>query len=196
MFGPTTDDNRWTSTVAAAVPNDGIWRNYEFSIAESDLTFVPRVASATTYDQLIADVVRVMLRHDSGSPSSRGSAIAATLGIDNVRLVAPLLPGDGNLDGVVDGLDYLLWASTFGDDPAADPPGAPENGDYNVDGVVDGLDYLVWAGNFGQSVSATAVPEPGTGVPEPGTGVLLIMGAAMLFSQRSRRGKLGAVNLE
>ncbi|MEZ6072787.1 MAG: choice-of-anchor Q domain-containing protein [Pirellulales bacterium] len=63
---------------------------------------------------------------------------------------------DGNLDGVVDGLDYLIWATHFDDDPALDPPGAPRNGDYNNDGVVDGLDYLVWATNFGATASPTS----------------------------------------
>ncbi|MCA9100001.1 MAG: hypothetical protein KDA63_02560, partial [Planctomycetales bacterium] len=64
----------------------------------------------------------------------------------------PPLAGDGNLDQAVDGLDYLLWAEHFGDDPTLDPPGAPLNGDYNDDGVVDGLDYIVWAENFEASV--------------------------------------------
>jgi hypothetical protein len=67
--------------------------------------------------------------------------------------------GDGNLDGMVDGLDYLLWAANYGDNPANDPPGSPGNGDYNDDGTVDGLDYLSWASNYGAG-SATAVPEP------------------------------------
>jgi hypothetical protein len=65
-------------------------------------------------------------------------------------------PGDGNLDGVVDGLDYLLWAVNFADDPAGDPPGAPLNGDYNDDGVVDALDYDVWAMHFEPPVAVPA----------------------------------------
>ena len=73
-----------------------------------------------------------------------------------IRLVAQL-PGDGNGDGWVDGLDYLLWAGNFGTHPGID--GSADDGDYNDDGWVDGLDYLLWAGNFGSHV-ATAVPEP------------------------------------
>ena len=72
-----------------------------------------------------------------------------------------LLLADGNLDGQVDGLDYLLWAQFFGDDPAQDPPGSPENGDYNNDGVVNGLDYLIWAGQFGAG-TAVAANTPAT----------------------------------
>jgi PhoPQ-activated pathogenicity-related protein len=91
-------------------------------------------------------------------------------------------PGDGNLDGVVDGLDYLLWAAAFGDNPAADPPGSPGNGDYNNDGMVDSLDYLVWAENYGTG-SAVAVPEP--------TGFALAMGAVVsaMCGGRRRRNK-------
>lgn len=74
--------------------------------------------------------------------------------------LAPNLPGDANSDGAVDGLDYLVWAENFGDNPAGDPPGSPANGDLNNDGAVDGRDYLVWAGNFGASASEVAVPEP------------------------------------
>jgi hypothetical protein len=69
-------------------------------------------------------------------------------------------PGDANGDGTVNGLDYLVWAANFGDDPADDPPGSPGNGDFDNNGVVNGLDYLVWAANFEPAEAATAVPEP------------------------------------
>jgi hypothetical protein len=95
---------------------------------------------------------------------------------DGVYFV-PTLPGDGNGDGVVDGLDYLLWAAAYGD-PPLDPPGSPGNGDYNDDGVVDGLDYLVWAGNYG-SQAASAVPEPGA---------FVLMSLAVVGLMTGRRG--------
>ena len=64
------------------------------------------------------------------------------------------LSSDGNLDGFVNGLDYLIWVSFFGDDPAQDPPGSPQNGDYNNDGVVNGLDLVLWASEFSPSEPA------------------------------------------
>jgi hypothetical protein len=88
------------------------------------------------------------------------------------------LPGDGDGNDVVDGLDYLLWAAAYGDDPAMDPPGSPENGDYNDDNVVDGLDYLVWASNFG---AGTAVA-----VPEPTSSALLFVGCVIGVCSRRR----------
>ncbi|MCA9100604.1 MAG: hypothetical protein KDA63_05630 [Planctomycetales bacterium] len=88
-----------------------------------------------------------------------GSLVDDSAGV--IYKIRARTPGDANDDGRVDGLDYLVWAEYFGDDPAEDPPGAPANGDLNFDGVVDGLDYLEWASNFGQGPNdALAVPEP------------------------------------
>jgi hypothetical protein len=92
-------------------------------------------------------------------------------GFELVVTSPPLLtPGDGNGDGHVDGLDYLIWAGFFGDDPAQDPPGSPENGDFDNDNIVGGLDYLMWAGNFGMG------PNDGLAVPEPSTCALAVFG--------------------
>ncbi|MCA9099762.1 MAG: hypothetical protein KDA63_01345, partial [Planctomycetales bacterium] len=77
-----------------------------------------------------------------------------------------LLIADGNLDGQVDGLDYLLWAQFYGDDVAQDPPGSPQNGDYNNDGKVDGLDYLVWAGQYGEGVAILPASQTASNTDE------------------------------
>ncbi|MCA9102014.1 MAG: PEP-CTERM sorting domain-containing protein [Planctomycetales bacterium] len=102
------------------------------------------------------------------------------LGDVTVELFAAALPGDANGDRAIDGLDYLIWAEAFGDDPAADPPGAPENGDFNGDTRVDGLDYLVWASNFGRG------PNNATAVPEPTAAILLLLGL-LTCTLRGRR---------
>ncbi|MEZ6073763.1 MAG: PEP-CTERM sorting domain-containing protein [Pirellulales bacterium] len=81
------------------------------------------------------------------------------------------LPGDGNGDGWVDGLDYLLWAGNFGTHPGSD-------GDYNDDGWVDGLDYLLWAGSFGDHTT--------TAVPEPSALFLLLCGLSVAVLRRRR----------
>ena len=91
-----------------------------------------------------------------------GRALLVDYTATELRLVTTYF-GDGNLDGKVDPLDYLLWAGNFGDDPSDDPPGAPANGDFNNDGRVNGLDYVLWAGNYGQGpIIAETVPEPTT----------------------------------
>jgi hypothetical protein len=52
------------------------------------------------------------------------------------------LLGDANLDGFVDGLDFIIWNSNkFTATPAWTA------GDFNADGVVDGQDFIVWNTN-------------------------------------------------
>lgn len=66
------------------------------------------------------------------------------------------LPGDANLDRVVDGQDFNIWnASRF------QASGFWTQGDFNFDGLVDGSDFNLW--NSNKFTSAIIVPEPGIG---------------------------------
>lgn len=69
-----------------------------------------------------------------------------------------ILPGDYNLDGVVDGSDRQTWADSFGNSVAT----AGEGADGNFDGRVDAADYTVWRDHLGSmsNSSTHAVPEP------------------------------------
>ena len=63
--------------------------------------------------------------------------------------------GDANLNGVVDGQDFLLWnAAKFTSTLRWD------NGNFNGDGTTDGLDFLLWNANKFTSSDVAAVPEP------------------------------------
>ena len=54
----------------------------------------------------------------------------------------PFLEGDANLDGVVDGQDFIVWnANKF------TAVAAWCSGDFTADGVVDGQDFIVWNAN-------------------------------------------------
>lgn len=74
-------------------------------------------------------------------------------------LGGPYRPGDANLDGVVDGADFILWnghkfSSTLHWD----------RGDFNGDGFADGSDFILWNANkFTSSDGVSYVPEPSTG---------------------------------
>ena len=82
----------------------------------------------------------------------RSVAGAANLGPGISYLVA-----DANLDGVVDGLDFILWNDNKFTDIAA-----WSHGDFNADGVIDGVDFIEWNDNKFQNAadSPQAVPEP------------------------------------
>ncbi|GEM_PF-2463262 len=86
----------------------------------------------------------------------------------------PLLESDHDLDGDVDGRDFLIWQRNHGT--------ANCNGDANSDNLVDGVDLGVWHTQYGSFVSplvaAVAVPEPYS---------LTLMGAMLLTCVSRRR---------
>jgi hypothetical protein len=96
-----------------------------------------------------------------------------------------LLAGDYDADGDVDGNDYAVWRSTFGNS-TGNPPA-----DGSGNGVVDAADYVVWRKNLGASVHA------GTGsgadaIPEPASTIVLFQAVTVtamstLFRRRSAR---------
>ena len=63
----------------------------------------------------------------------------AIAGAANLPSGNPYLLGDANLDGVVDGQDFLVWNNNKFTSVAA-----WSAGDFNADGVVDGQDFLIW----------------------------------------------------
>lgn len=72
---------------------------------------------------------------------------AKAFGNNMIKLGASLwgmIPGDGNRDGFVDGLDQTIWINQNGSDGYL-------AGDYNGDGFVDGLDQTIWILWNGQS---------------------------------------------
>ncbi|HUS48008.1 MAG TPA: right-handed parallel beta-helix repeat-containing protein [Phycisphaerae bacterium] len=92
------------------------------------------------------------------------------------------VPGDANVDGMVDGADYTLWADHY--NAAGDWMG----GDFSGDDFVDGGDYTIWADHYGFGVTAG-----GQRVPEPTALAVLVVGAAAIIRRssglRSSRGK-------
>jgi hypothetical protein len=83
---------------------------------------------------------------------------------------SPFLPGDANLDGVVDGLDFIVWNGSKFTSVAA-----WSKGDFNADGIVDGLDFITWNDH-----KFTTSEDLVVGVPEPSPFVLLLVALAIL----------------
>ncbi len=68
------------------------------------------------------------------------------------------LAGDANLDGDVNGQDFLIW-----NDNKFTNEAAWTKGDFTANGAIDGQDFLVWNDNKFQSADIVGVPEPGVG---------------------------------
>jgi hypothetical protein len=224
LHGTAEGGTRLTSTTSMTVQSDGVWRKYEFSLAESDLV---RVSGSDSYATVFSAVERIMIRHNPGMPTSGGTPLQAVWHLDNIRLVPdvgcnelggvvnaiasggsdlawdlnsdavvnqadlsemlaiagrlrlpsknPILPGDANLDGVVDGSDFGIWNANKFTSIASWCAG-----DFNADGVVDGSDFGIWNARKFTSADATSlVPEPSLAI---GMGILFV--AVVLGSRR------------
>jgi hypothetical protein len=86
---------------------------------------------------------------------------------------SPFKLGDANLDGFVDGQDFLQWNSNkFTSSLRWD------NGDFNADGTVDGADFLLWNAAKFTGSNLSSVPEP--------AGLAWLLGVALVASSRLR----------
>ena len=106
-----------------------------------------------------------------------GTGWLAVGGANNPALTSgnPFLQGDGNLDGFVNGADFIVWNNNkFTVTPAWC------SGDYNVDGFVNGADFIAW-NNFKFMASDVVA------VPEPCLAAFVGLGMAWLIARKSRR---------
>ncbi len=62
------------------------------------------------------------------------------------------LPGDSNGDGVVNGIDFVIWRLQF-------TTGEGTDADFSGDGVVNGVDFVIWKNAYiGNSITPTPTP--------------------------------------
>jgi hypothetical protein len=85
-----------------------------------------------------------------------------------------LVDGDADLDGIVDGSDFLAWQRNVATDEDADR----RQGDLTGDGAVDELDLAEWELQLG------AVAPAGSAVPEPQAWALAALAAVALSRRR------------
>ncbi|MGE0002700.1 MAG: hypothetical protein AB7T05_11600, partial [Fimbriimonadaceae bacterium] len=77
LFDSAIPQSRWTSNNAQVLAPGSGWVRLTFSALEADLTLVQGTG---TYPVLMADVERLMFRHQSGPPAGGGQSTVATLG--------------------------------------------------------------------------------------------------------------------
>jgi uncharacterized protein (TIGR03382 family) len=93
----------------------------------------------------------------------------------DLNVGAPFLYGDANLDGLVDGQDFVIWnANKF------NATAAWCAADFNADGFTDGQDYIIWNSNKFQAsdLAFSAVPEPAS------MAAWLVLAGAVLLPRR------------
>ncbi|MBN1910690.1 MAG: PEP-CTERM sorting domain-containing protein [Pirellulales bacterium] len=98
-----------------------------------------------------------------------------TESMSTYALIAELLPGDANDDGVVDGADARLLAAHWLS------PGGWADGDFNGDSTIDDLDASILAANWTGTAESQEVPEPGS--------MALLLSLAGLILLRRGRGR-------
>ncbi len=100
--------------------------------------------------------------------------------------IARSVPGDFDLDGDVDGSDFLTLQRNLGTLNGA----LYTDGDASLDGVVDQVDIQIWRNNFGFIASPlVAAPLAAAGaVPEPTSGAFAMIALLALTAGRKFRG--------
>jgi hypothetical protein len=89
------------------------------------------------------------------------------------------IAGDFDLDGDVDGADFLAWQRGFGITGTATVAQGDADGNHSVDGA----DLAIWRQNFGSGASVAAA----SAVPEPSAALLAIGAIAALGGWTRRR---------
>ena len=112
-------------------------------------------------------------------PSVQAGSENYAIGFRVASYPYPSLPGDVNLDGIVNGQDVAEVASHWLN------TGFATTGDANHDGIVNGQDIALIAADWLQATGGGA--GGGANVPEPGGIVLALTGfAGMLIDRRHR----------
>ncbi len=153
-------------TLAYDTPNNpalnGAWTTFTVPLTESGWhvgSIAGAAANQSQFKNVLAAItdLRIRAEYQTGADTDY---------LDNVQLKAQTsLPGDYNLNGVVDAADYVTWRKGLGTT-------------YTQN------DYNVWRAFFGQTAGSGAGAIASAAVPEPATLVMLIVGMLAMCSCR------------
>ena len=167
-----------------------------FSTVPEDVTDIDGDGSSgiQDVDALVAEIV-AGTHHPSFDVNSDGNVdqldlddwldFAGFLAIDR-----PFHRGDANLDGAVDGQDFILW-----NDNKFSSNAAWSAGDFSADGAIDGLDFILWNEHkFGMNPRSMGCPDTPVvsawcttaAVPEPASHSMFLMLLLVVMPRISR----------
>jgi hypothetical protein len=112
--------------------------------------------------------------------------VDGTVNIEDVKTMVTsvfrTVPGDFNLDGLVDGADYVVWRNNLGQTNAMF-----SQGDATYSGTVDMDDYAVWRSNFGFARQSLVAAASGAAAAVPEPTAIVLAGIMVLCGQGLRR---------
>lgn len=165
-------NSNWTHTGAFAGTNS-IARQRSDGISFA-VIFNKQRSSGDSYTTLIGNALNTIF--SSGQITAWPTA--------NITQYQVSVPGDYNLDGIVNAADYALWRDTQGKAVRA---GTGADGSGN--GTVDTSDYSVWAGGFNRVLpmpTANSLGGPAYPVPEPSAIGMLLIVSLLTITTRQR----------
>jgi hypothetical protein len=131
------------------------WRrgqqDYEYLWLAQQAGYFSQIQTAT--NKVIPEALSEISNHKAPSPwVTRGyeyeqqrKTLAELLNGGSVASPTPKpdIPGDGNGDGLVDGKDFIIWLTHYGQSVSGS-----SNGDFDNNNTVNISDHIVWVNNF------------------------------------------------
>ena len=114
-----------------------------------------------------------VFENDDGMP---GRLVGTSYNAFNLSAIPINLPGDYNLDNVVDAADYVVWRDNV--DTTNSLPNDP------IGGTIGQSHYDQWRAHYGQTAGSEATASINADIPEPATLTLLILAAAGVSTRR------------
>lgn len=176
----TIQNNLGLSVTAGDIPSgdinsDGVVSQLDLDIAQSQLgetNFIDGISgidmwnSGIDIDYLTLEPIGVpffdQIHFDFRDWENGNGTLVLDIDPEYNTVVMPVIPGDANGDGKVDGSDVTILANNW----QATVTNGAESGDFNGDGFVDGSDVTILANHwqYGVTSSSAAVPEPSMGL--------------------------------